>query len=67
MKTMKRILTAALVATALGAGLGAGMDAMKVEGCKPGIHPKSAEMARNGGWNKREQRRNGTAVAAVRG
>lgn len=66
MKTMKRILTAALVLTVVGGGLMAGMDAIKVHGCKPGIAPKSNEVAGDF-WNKRERRFNGTAVMAVRG
>lgn len=65
MNTMKRILAAALVAASLGGGLGTAMDAMKVRGCKPGIHPKSSETADNS--NRRERRYSGTPVAAVRG
>ena len=66
MKTMKRILTAALVAAVLGGGLWMGADAKKVEGCKPGIFPRSNETAGDG-WNKRQRQYNGPAVMAVRG
>ncbi|HLF93895.1 MAG TPA: hypothetical protein VJB14_10565 [Planctomycetota bacterium] len=66
MKTMKRILTTALAAAALGGGLWTGMDAMKGDGCKPGIFPKSNETAGDF-WNKRERHHRGTAVMAVRG
>lgn len=66
MNTMKRILTAALVATSLAAGLGAWIDVRTPSGCKPEIQPRSAELAGNF-WNKRERNHRGTAVMAVRG
>lgn len=65
MKTMQRILTAALVAAALGGGLWAGMEAMKVRGCKPAITARSNEMA--GDWFRQDRHRERPAVAAVRG
>jgi hypothetical protein len=63
MKTMKRILAAALVAAVLVGGLGAGLDVKKVQGCKPGLFPKGNELA----GNKRDRQHHATAVLAVRG
>lgn len=67
MNTMKRILAAALVAAALGGGLWNGPESVKVRGCKPEIAPRSAGGETAGLWDRQDRRRNGTAVAAVRG